>query len=65
MTSFQFEDFKELENNILLILSPFTYDVDNAPSDVQLDSTDMQSDALLEEHFRTVSLLRFCSTFQR
>ena len=34
-----------------MISFPFTCSVDNAPSDVQLELIDLQSDAVLAEHF--------------
>ncbi|MBN3310367.1 GT2D2 protein, partial [Amia calva] len=52
-------DFKMLENNMALILSPFTFSVDNAPIDHKLELIDLQSDALLGEQFKSVLLLRF------
>lgn len=45
-----------------IISSPFTCLVDNTPSDVQLRLIDVQSDALLAEHFESVSLLDFYSS---
>lgn len=47
-----------------MISSPFTCSVDNAPSDVQLELIDLQSDTLLTEHFKSVSLLDFSSFFK-
>lgn len=44
-----------------MICSPFTCSVDNAPSDVQLELIDLQSDTLLAERFKSVSLLDFYS----
>ena len=59
MSSRHFEDFKELENDMLLVSSPFTFNVDNAPTDLQLEFTDLQSDAMIGEVFKTMSLMRF------
>ena len=42
-----------------MISSPFTCSVDNSPSDVQLELIDLQSDAVLAEHFKSGSLLDF------
>ncbi|XP_067930586.1 general transcription factor II-I repeat domain-containing protein 2B-like [Watersipora subatra] len=36
---------------------PFACDVDNAPTDVQLELIDLQSDTVLAEHFKSASLL--------
>uniref|UniRef100_UPI0037E9C4C4 general transcription factor II-I repeat domain-containing protein 2A-like n=1 Tax=Semicossyphus pulcher TaxID=241346 RepID=UPI0037E9C4C4 len=38
--------------------------VENAPSDVQMELIDLQSDTLLAEHFRSVSLLDFYSSLK-
>ena len=42
-----------------LISSPFTFCVDNAPSDVQLELISLRPDMLLAENFKSVSLLDF------
>ena len=47
-----------------MISSPFTCSVDNGPSDVQLELVDLQSDTLLAEHFKSVSLLEFYSSLK-
>lgn len=36
----------------------------NAPSDVQLELIDLQSDTLLADHFRSISLLEFNSSLK-
>ncbi|XP_073689371.1 general transcription factor II-I repeat domain-containing protein 2B-like [Garra rufa] len=58
----RFEDFKTIESQMHMISSPFTCCVDNAPIDVQLEFIDLQSDKLLAEHFKSVSLLNFYSS---
>ncbi|KAM3859884.1 general transcription factor II-I repeat domain-containing protein 2A-like [Diretmus argenteus] len=40
------------------------HNVDNPPSDVQMELIDLQSDLLLVEHFRSVSLLDFYSSLK-
>lgn len=60
----RFEDLRTIEDEMHMIFSPFTCSVDNAPSDVQLELTDLQSDAVLAEHFKSGSLLDFCSSFK-
>uniref|UniRef100_A0A674BUJ9 HAT C-terminal dimerisation domain-containing protein n=1 Tax=Salmo trutta TaxID=8032 RepID=A0A674BUJ9_SALTR len=55
----RFEDFIVLENDMLLVSSPFTFNVDNAPTDLQLELIDLQSDAVIGELFKTISLTRF------
>jgi hypothetical protein len=59
VSSGRFEDFKVLENEMLLVSSPFTFSVDNTPTDLQLELIDLQSDAVIGELFRTMSLTRF------
>lgn len=44
--------------------SPFTCRVENAASDVQLELIDLQSDAVLAEHFKSGSLLDFYSSLK-
>ncbi|CAN2391864.1 general transcription factor II-I repeat domain-containing protein, partial [Pristimantis euphronides] len=58
----RFEDFKAVESEMHMISSPFTCPVENALSDVQLELIDLQSDNLLAEHFKSVSLLEFYSS---
>ncbi|XP_014460030.1 general transcription factor II-I repeat domain-containing protein 2-like [Alligator mississippiensis] len=55
----QFEDFQMIENDLSLVSSPFTFDVDNAPSELQLELIDLQCDALLVQQFKLVPLPRF------
>ena len=59
----RFEDFQTVDSEMHMISSPFTCSVDNAPSDVQLELIDLQSDTLLSERFKSVSLLDFYSLF--
>ena len=47
-----------------LVSSPFTCSVDSAPTDVQLELIDLQSDSLLKEHFKSASLLEFYSALK-
>ncbi|KAJ0057931.1 hypothetical protein NL108_004473 [Boleophthalmus pectinirostris] len=47
-----------------LISSPFTCSVDNAPSDVQLELIDLQSDTVLAEDFKSASLLELYSSLK-
>ena len=60
----RFEDLRKIEDEMHLISSPFTCSVDNAPSDVQLELIDLQSDAVLAEHFKSGSLLDFYSSLK-
>ncbi|XP_068449722.1 general transcription factor II-I repeat domain-containing protein 2B-like [Clinocottus analis] len=60
----RFEDFKTVEDEMHMVSSPFTCSVDNAPSDVQLELIDLQSDAVLAEHFKSESLLDFYSSLK-
>ena len=60
----RFPDFKTVESEMHMVSSPFTCCVDNAPSDVQMELIDLQSDTLLAEHFRSVPLLDFYSSLK-
>ena len=55
----RFEDFKVLENDMRLVSSPFTFNVDKAHTDLQFELIDLQSDAVIGELFKTMSLTRF------
>lgn len=46
------------------VSTPFTCSVDDAPSDVQLELIDLQSDTLLAEHFKSASLQDFYSSLK-
>jgi hypothetical protein len=54
----RFDDFKVLGNDMPLVTSPFTFNVVNAPTDLQLELIDVQSDAVIGELFKTMSLMR-------
>ena len=43
---------------MLLVSSPFTLNVDNAPTDLQLELIDLQYEAVIGELFKTMSLMR-------
>ncbi|CAL9707747.1 unnamed protein product [Knipowitschia caucasica] len=58
----RFEDLRTIEDEMKMISSPFTCSVDNAPSDVQMELIDLQSDAVLAEHFHSKPLLDFYSS---
>ncbi|XP_068189785.1 general transcription factor II-I repeat domain-containing protein 2-like [Antennarius striatus] len=58
------EDFKNLEDEIQMILSPFTCNVYTAPTDVQLELIDLQCDMMLTQHFHSASLLDFYSALK-
>ena len=60
----RFQDFKKVEDEMQLVSSPFTCSVDSAPTDVQLELIDLQSDSLLKEHFKSASLLEFYSALK-
>ena len=60
----RFQDFKALKNEMHMVSSPFNCSVDVAPSEVQMKLIDLQSDKLLAEYFRSVSLLDFYSSFK-
>lgn len=60
----RFEDLRTMEDEMHMISSPFTFSVDDAPSDVQLELIDLQSDGVLAEHFKSGSLLDFYSSLK-
>ena len=59
-SSRQFEDFTMLENE-MQVVSLFSCCVDDTPSEVQFELIDLQSNALLQDHFKKMSLLHFYS----
>lgn len=61
----RFEDFKNIEDEMHLISSPFACNVNNVPIDVQLELIDLQSDTVLAEHFKSASLLEFYSSLKQ
>ena len=61
----RFVDFRSIEDEMHLFSSPFACIVDNAPSDVQLELIDLQSDALLKEKYAAGSLLEFYSSLKK
>jgi len=60
----RFEDLKIIEDEMHMISSPFSCNVDNAPSDVQLELIDLQSDAVMAERYKSESLLDFYSSLK-
>lgn len=60
----RFQDFKTLESEMHMVSSPFNCIVDDAPSEVQMELIELQSDMLLAERFRSVSLLDFYSSLR-
>lgn len=60
----RFADLRKIEDEMHMISSPFTCSLDNAPSDVQLELIDLQSDAVLAEQFKSGSLLDFYSSLK-
>ncbi|XP_056388355.1 general transcription factor II-I repeat domain-containing protein 2B-like [Hyla sarda] len=60
----RFEDLRQIKDKMFLISSPFTCSVHNAPSDAQLELIDLQSKAVLAEHFKSRSLLDFYSSLK-
>ena len=60
----RFADFKRIEDEMHLVSSPITCNVDTAPTDVQLELIDLQSDAALVDKFKSTSLLDFYSSLK-
>ena len=61
----RFQNFRIMESEMHLISSPFICNVDDAPSDVQLELVDLQSDAILAEHLKSQPLLNFYSSLKQ
>lgn len=53
----RFNDFKNIENKFNLLTSPFSYDVSEAPDELQLELIDIQCNYSLKEEFRSSSIL--------
>ncbi|KAK7886618.1 hypothetical protein WMY93_026239 [Mugilogobius chulae] len=60
----RFQDFKIIESEMHMVSSPFSFSVNDAPSDVQMELIDLQSDTLLAEKFRSVPLNEFYSSLK-
>ncbi|XP_034547514.1 general transcription factor II-I repeat domain-containing protein 2-like [Notolabrus celidotus] len=58
----RFSDFAKIEHELDLVSSPFSFDREKAPVDVQLELIDIQCDPALKEKFTTSTLDHFyCS----
>ena len=55
--SMRLQDFKMLESEMQMVSSPFNCSVDDAPIEIQMELTDLRSDTLLAEYFKSVSLM--------
>jgi 17beta-estradiol 17-dehydrogenase/3beta-hydroxysteroid 3-dehydrogenase/mitotic-spindle organizing protein 1 len=55
----RFEDFKKVENEIHLLTCPFSSDVENAPCNLQLKLTELQSYNGLKEQFNSMMCVDF------
>ena len=58
----RFEDFAMLRNETSVVFFSFSCCVDDTPSGIQLELIDLQSDALLPDHFKSMPLLHFYFT---
>ena len=61
----RFEVFKVLKNDMLWVSSPFSFNVDNAPTDLQLELIDLQSGAVIGKLFKTMSPMRFYASLEQ
>ncbi|XP_077969525.1 general transcription factor II-I repeat domain-containing protein 2-like [Styela clava] len=61
----RFEDFRLIENKMSMVSSPFTSNVENIPSDAQLELIDLQCDTLLQEKFKSSEILDFYSSLNK
>lgn len=48
-----------MESKMHMISSPFTWNVDDAPHDVQMELINLQSYVVLAEHFKSQLLPKF------
>ncbi|XP_014783823.1 general transcription factor II-I repeat domain-containing protein 2B-like [Octopus bimaculoides] len=55
----RFSDLDRIENEILLFENPFGYNLDNMPTELQLELIDLQSNTLLKEKHREGKLIEF------
>ena len=58
----RFSDFQALEDQFVLLTTPFSYDIDKASTDLQLELIDLQNDNILKENFKDMDLQTLCIT---
>ncbi|KAF2893812.1 hypothetical protein ILUMI_12362 [Ignelater luminosus] len=61
----RFEDLKKIENDLKLVSLPFSFNVEDAPANIQLQLIDMQSNQLLKEEFKTKTLTEFYACLEK
>lgn len=57
----RYNDFKELENVFSLFIGPFSFEVENAPTSIQLELIDLQNDSVLKDKYKEVGIPKIYS----
>lgn len=57
--SSRFEDFKKIQKDLELLSLPFSFNVEDAPTNVQLQLIDMQSNLRFKDEFKNKTLIEF------
>lgn len=57
----RFRDVKELQEKFSLFIGPFSFDVSNAPTSMQLELIDFQNDSVLKDKYREVAIPKLYS----
>lgn len=61
----RFVDFKSMEDEFNLLRSPFTFDIETAPEELQLELIDLQEDPSLRALHENTSLIKFYSSLNK
>jgi hypothetical protein len=57
----RYNDFKELQNIFSLFIGPFSFEVENVPTSIQLELIDFQNDSVLKDKYREVGIPKIYS----
>ncbi|CAM1320288.1 EPM2AIP1 (predicted) [Pycnogonum litorale] len=60
----QFVDFKSMEDQFTLLMQPFSFDIERASNDLQLELIDLQADNSLKESFKELKLTEFYASLK-
>ena len=58
-----FKDFRDNEKGFLLFANPVTVDIDNSPTELQLELIDIQNESGLKNAYLENDLLNFCNLY--
>ena len=61
----RFSDFQALEDQFVLLTTPFSYDIDKASTDLQLELIDLQNDNIIKENFKDMDLQTFYASLKK